>query len=288
MLSLALALALVQDVDDLILKLGSEDYAEREKAAEALRKLGKGAEEALSKAQASEDPEIRSRAKALLDELKPQARRPAAPRPPFPGPFGQGFKGSSVSVQSVNGDSTYVITPADGSPALTFRKEAAGPVKLEYSDEAGKPQTAAAAALEAFLKDHKELAARYGISEDGIDYAGARVSFRAPRNPFGGGGFRFNFGRRGPWPFEEEEKPETPLFEPMSDALRSQLDLPEGQGVARDGAAPGLRKHDVLLEADGKPLRSAADAKKAAAATSFLVLRKGKRETIEAAPRKDF
>ena len=42
------------------------------------------------------------------------------------------------------------------------------------------------------------------------------------------------------------------------DALRAQLGLPEGQGVvvARDGAAPGLKKHDVLLEVDGKPVGS--------------------------------
>jgi hypothetical protein len=295
MLTLALALALTQDVDALIQKLASEDYAEREKATEQLRAQGKGAEDGLRKALGHEDPEVRARAKALLEELdakgRPQARRPA-PRVPPPGPFGQGFKGSSVSVQTVNGDSTYVITPGDGSPALTFRKEAAGPVKLDYVDDAGKAQTAGAATLEAFLKEHKDLAARYGISETGIDYAGAKVGFGPMRNPFGGG-FRFNFGRPGPFPFEEPlDKPErTSDFEPASDALRAQLGLPEGQGVvvARDGAAPGLKKHDVLLEIDGRPVGSAADAKKkAAGAASFLIMRKGTRETVGTAPRKDF
>jgi hypothetical protein len=298
MLTFALAVVLAQDADDWVRKLGSEDYAEREKATEELRAKGKGAEEALRKALAHDDPEVRNRAKALLEELdgkgKPQARRPV-PRVPVPAPFGQGFKGSSVSVQSVNGDSTYTITPGDGSPALTFRKEAAGPVKLDYIDAAGKAQTAEAATLEAFLKTHAELATRFGIREDGIEYAGAKVSFRAPRNPFDGG-FRFNFGRRGPFGFEEDadkaDKAEKKAdFEPASDALRAQLGLAEGQGVvvARDGAGPGLKRHDVLLEIDGRPVGTSAEAKKSApGASTFTVLRKGKRETLGAAPRKDF
>lgn len=300
MLTIALALALSQDApEDLVRKLGMDDYAEREKATEALRKLGKAAEEALKKGQESQDPEVRSRSKALLEELKPAAAPRRAPaRPALP--FGNGFRGSSVSVQTINGDSTYVITPGDGTPALTFRKAAAGDVKLEYPDDAGKPRTAEAASLAAFLKDHKDLAAKYGVSEEGIDYAGARVSFKA-RNPFGGpgGGFRFNFGnRKGPWPFDDEEKEERkpeatapkPGYERVSDALRAQLGLAEGEGVlvARDDAAPGLRKHDVLLEIDGRPVGTPADAKAASGATTLTILRKGKRETIQAAARKDF
>ena len=299
MLTIALALMMSQDApEDLVRKLGVDDYAEREKATEALRKLGKGAEEALKKGQESQDPEVRSRSKALLEELKPPAAPRRAPVRP-PGPFGNGFRGSSVSVQTLNGDSTYVITPGDGTPALTFRKAAAGDVKLEYKDDAGKPRTAEAASLAAFLKDHKELAAKYGVSEEGIDYAGAQVSFKA-RNPFGGqGGFRFNFGgRRGPWAPEDEEKQEKkpeatvekPGFEPVSDALRAQLGLAEGQGVlvARDDAAPGLRKHDVLLEIDGRPVGTPAEAKNASGGTALTILRKGKRETLQVAPRKDF
>lgn len=287
MLTLVLALALLQDVDDLVKKLGSEDYAEREKATEALRAKGKDAEEALRKAQASEDPEVRSRSKALLEELnKPAPGRRAPVRPPFQGPFGQGFRGSSVSVTTINGDSTYSITPGDGSPALTFRRAAAGAVALEVD---GK--TVEAPTLAAFLKEQAALAGKYGISEEGIEYAGARVSFKGglPNPP----GFRFNFGRKGPWPFEEPAAPEAKRadFEPTSDALREQLALPEGQGVvvARDGAAAGLKQHDVLLEIDGKAVGSVAAARKAAAgATSFTVLRKGKRETIAVAPKKDF
>lgn len=289
MLTLLLAVALQDAPEDLVRKLGAEDYAEREKAGEKLRKLGKDAEGALRKGLESEDPEVRTRSKALLEELAPpSAKKPAAPRP---SPFAPGFRGSSVSVRSANGDSTYVITPGDGSATLTFRTSASGEVKLE-AVEGGKTRTAEAASLAAFLKEHKELAAKYGISAEGIDYAGARVSFQGGRIA----PFRFNFKRRGGWPFlepEEERAPEpkTPAFEPLSEALRTQLGLAEGQGVlvSRDDAAPGLRRHDVLLEIDGHPLGSPAEAARLApSATSFALLRKGKREIVRTAPRKDF
>lgn len=296
MLTLALAWILAQDApEELVRKLGAEDYAEREKAAEALKKLGAAAEAALRKGQESEDPEVRTRSKALLEELKPRASAP--PRRPARPPFAPGFRGSSVSVRSVNGDSTYVITPGDGSAALSFHKAASGAVKLDYTDDEGRSRSVEAASLAVFLKEQKDLAAKFGLSEEGIDYAGARVSFRG-LNPFGGPAnpFRFNFGRKG-WPFAEEEErkpvpsaPKTSGFESVSDALRAQLGLPEGQGVlvSRDDAAPGLRRHDVLLELDGKPVSTPAEARKASEAASLTILRKGKRETIQAQPRKDF
>ncbi len=297
-LVVAALLGLAQDaakIEDLVRQLGSEEYAVREKASEELRKIGKPAEEALRKAAESEDPEVRTRAKSILDDLaKPEKkaqgtetpRRAPRPAPAFPPGFG--LRGSSVQVRSVNGDSTYVITPGDGGPGITFRKSAAGGVKLEYADADGKAQSAEGESLEKFLKDHADLAAKYGITEEGIDYGGARVSFKGAAFP----GFNFNFGRRPAWPFEPPRAVESSRsgFEPASEALRSHLGLADGEGlvVTRDGAAPGLRKNDVLLEIDGKRVSRPAQVKERLGQSSVLtVLRKGKRETI-APPRKDF
>ena len=64
------------------------------------------------------------------------------------------------------------------------------------------------------------------------------------------------------------------------------------QGALDDGVMERvlsvLRKHDVLLEIDGRPVSSPAEARKASSGTSLTIFRKGKRETIQAAPRKDF
>jgi len=305
---LALLLALAQDADriqDLIRKLGSEDYATREQANEELKKIGKPAREALKKAaDENSDPEVRQRAQALLDEPpkpeKPAPRR-AAPVPPGP-PGRPGVRGSSVSVRTVNGDSTYTIRPSDDLPALTFHKAAAGPVKLEYADANGESKTADAPTLDGFLKDHADLAQKFGITADGIDYGGSRVSFKGQGMP----DFafpRFNFPtpqRRLPPPAppggDEESGPAVAgaRLAPVDDAVRAQLDLPEGQGVVVTRVEPGsvaealgLRKSDILLEIDGRKLASPESAKGLITRDSKVaLLRKGRRETIGG--RKDF
>lgn len=289
-------------IQDLIRKLGSDDFTTREQATEELKKAGKSARPALQKAaDESEDPEVRQRARTILEESAkapvPTPRR-VAPAPAPPGVPGRpGLRvGSSVSVKSVNGDTTYTITPGDGSPVLTFFKAMAGGVKLDYTDEKGEAKSAESANLESFLKDHQELAAKFGISEEGIDYAGSRVSFKGqlmPNFP------RFNFPPRPnrvppppPAPVPDEDEEGLPVagavLGPVDDSLRAQLDIPEGQGavvsrVERGSVAEslGLRKNDVLLEVDGKKIGSPAAAKgKITKESTAVVLRKGKRETL--------
>src|SRR3954465_2307951 len=91
-----------QDADriqDLIRKLGSDDFTTREQATEELKKAGKPAREALQKAaDESEDPEVRQRARTILEEVA-KAENPLQPRRQLPG-----FQGlSGVSVRTVNG-----------------------------------------------------------------------------------------------------------------------------------------------------------------------------------------
>lgn len=84
--------------------------------------------------------------------------------------------------------------------------------------------------------------------------------------------------------------------EPPSETLVEQLNLPKGQGLvvrnvlpASAAAKAGLKRHDVLLELDGKAVpnrvvelaRRIADIK-ADTAVEVVVLRKGKKQTIKA------
>lgn len=299
-------------IQDLIRQLGSDDFQTRESATQELKKLGKAAEPALREALSHEDAEVRARARQALDEIeKAQAPKPEPPRrrlsipgfPGAPGAPGFGFRGSSIQVQSVNGDTTYKITPGDGSDPITFHKSAAGGVKLEYPGEKGEKKTAEAESLGKFLKDHKELAEKYGISEEGIDYGGARSSFK-------GGGVPGFAIPRGAWRFralppkdeddlndlldsvlklEPGQKAAGATLERVPDALRAQFELPEGEGLVvsrvaggSDAEAAGLRLHDVLLEIDGKKVTSARDVREnLKKAGSVTVLRKGKRETLK-------
>ncbi len=69
-------------IAQLISQLGSEQYAEREAAARALDTIGPPAVEALRKAAASDDPEIRRRAQALVGQIekRSEAARLLAPK----------------------------------------------------------------------------------------------------------------------------------------------------------------------------------------------------------------
>ena len=296
---LSLALQDQDRIQDLIRKLGSDEFTTREQASEDLKKAGKSAREALRKAaEESEDPEVRQRARTILEDLA-KAEKPAPPRRLVPGQGGlQGFSG--VSVRTVNGDSTYTITPGDGSPALTFHKAQAGQVKLDYI-EGGEAKSASSANLDAFLKDHKDLAQKYGVSEEGIDYGGSRVSFKGQMFPkFNAPLFplpqRQNRVPPPPVPLDEDEG--TPvagaILSPVEEPLRAQLDIPEGQGAVVTKVTPGslaaalgLRKSDVLLEIDGRKVSSPEAAKGLITKDSTaVVLRKGKKETL--GPKKDF
>lgn len=91
------------------------------------------------------------------------------------------------------------------------------------------------------------------------------------------------------------------VCEPIEDALRSQLDVPENEGLIVTSVVPGapaekagLREHDVLLQIDDEPLREVADlvAKIRGAdkrGLSVTYLRKGKRitQTVTPEPRPD-
>jgi hypothetical protein len=57
-------------VEALVRDLGSDDAATRDKADRKLRKIGKPAEDALRRASESADPEVKSRARAILEWLK--------------------------------------------------------------------------------------------------------------------------------------------------------------------------------------------------------------------------
>ena len=304
-LLLSLALQDQDRIQDLIRKLGSDDFETREKAGEELKKAGKSAKDALQKAaEESEDPEVRQRSKTLLEEMakaeKPAPRRIPLPQPGQGGAFG--FRGGSVTVRSVNGDAVYTITPGDGSPTLTFHKAAAGAVKLVYADDAGETKTVEAPTLAAFLKDNKELAQKFGVSEEGINYSGSRVSFKGNGMP------DFAFPRvprvaprvppPAPVPPLDDDDDGVPMagarLGPVEDSLRAQLDIPEKQGAVVLDVTPGsvaatlgLRKNDVLLELDGKKITSPESAKGLVTKDSTgTVLRKGRKVAIGA--KKDF
>lgn len=291
-------------IERLIRELGSSEFETRERATTELKKIGRLAADALRKAaENAEDPEVRARASAILEALtRPEPKKDEPARPGAPA-----LRGASVSVVSQNGDTRYTITPAGGRP-FTFHRNADGSVKLETSDDGGKEQVASSDSLDAFLKDHAELAAKHGITKDGIETGGARVGF-------GGGAFRIIRPFRLP-PFDPQDEsdeewwPDGDLeelldrfgagpmfvrptvhgarFGSVSDVLRSHLKLPETGGLVvervRAGSLAeqvGLRTHDIVLEVDGQAVKTAADVRKLLKKESKIgVVRAGERRKL--------
>lgn len=303
-----LALGAAQDdeqarkIQDLVKQLGADEFAAREKAGEELRKIGRPALDALRKAAESEDPEVRTRARGLVGEIEkseekqvevpktPQTpRRPARPVPDLD------FSGGSVSIMTSGDSTTYKITPGDGSPPIAFQRTSKGPVKLDYTDEKGQKKSVEAESLEKFLKDHKEIAARYSITERGIAYGGIPVRFKGGFQPFS---LELPGIPEQPAPRSAAERAGGATLDAVPETVRAQFEIPAGQGVLVTAVEPGggaeatgLRRHDVLLEIDGKRISSPADVKAHLKKSSTVtVLRKGRRETLGASSerKKDF
>ncbi|MDB5354286.1 MAG: sigE 10 [Phycisphaerales bacterium] len=92
------------DVAALIRQLGDDDFHARQEAGRKLREMGKAAFPALKEAQNSEDPEIRTRAKELIERQE---------TPPQAGPVPQALAGNnwnqSVSIAVDNGSRTVDV-----------------------------------------------------------------------------------------------------------------------------------------------------------------------------------
>jgi hypothetical protein len=326
-LAASAAILLAQDekqIQDAIRGLGSESFEEREKATSDLKKIGAPALEALKKAAASnDDPEVRARAQRLVDELA----KPAPPRKAVPG-RGPTPRGSIVSIRPTKDGIVYSLQPADGE-AIELYRQKEGRVKLSYPDGKGGTSTAESESMDKFLEEHKEVAGKYGITKEGIEYGGSRLSFSMrmptwteplelplvpapvplPEFPDFDEFFSQNEDLRKA--FEDLRRlrriqPFTPgtfgrlgievvrgaQLAPVPDVLRTQLSIPEDQGVVvesvREGstaAAAGLKRHDVVLEIDGQKVTGPSDVRDRLQRDSKVkALRSGKEQMLEPAP----
>ena len=308
-----------KQIQDAIRGLGSDSFEEREKATADLKKIGSPALDALKKAaEKSEDPEVRARAKRLVDEIaKPPPKRELPGRTPR-------VLGSRVTIRQTNDTTVYSLQPPDGD-AIEFHRANDGKVKLVYPDGKGGTTEAAAESIDKFVADQKDLAAKYGITKEGIDYGGTKMAFSGnhamPRQFFGGGPLvpmpptpdlddlfgksdelrkafeelrRWRAVPQGGFGVFGLEVVAGAQLSPVPDVLRSQLSIPEGQGVVveqiREGstaAAAGLKRHDVILEIDGNKIKGLADVRAFLKRDSKVkALRGGKEENLQPAPLK--
>lgn len=267
-----LASALDDDIEGWIRDLGSEDPRAREAASVALEKAGERARPALEEAAKSGDPEVASEAAHLLRRLageeKPAGRRPPAARRPM-----------------VRMSSTRVIVNRDGTTTM-IQEDSTGRILVRETRD-GKTEEFAAESREAFVEKYPEVAKRHGIDreENGPRVAPSRDLPEDEELKKEIERLRREMEerlkeRRAPRDLDREKEELEKALEDhgdedgggpglevseVDDALRYQLDIPEGGvlvgSVARGSRAErlGIRRFDILLSLNGKPVATAAD-----------------------------
>ncbi|MCC6741966.1 MAG: hypothetical protein IT452_23300 [Planctomycetia bacterium] len=291
-----LARALEDDIAGWIRDLGSEDPKAREAAAVAIEKAGERARPALEEAAKSADPEVASEAAHLLRKLdgeeKPQERRPPAVRRPM-----------------VRMSSTRVIVNRDGTTTL-IQEDSTGRILVRETKD-GKSEEYAAESREAFVEKYPEVAKRHGIDkgegglrvvpskdlpeEEELKKELERLRREAEERLKERKALRDLDREKEELEKALEEQGKTPGDEPglevtdLDEALRYQLDIPEGgvlvTSVDRGSRAArlGVRRFDILLSLNGKPVATAADIRAAFAAegpATAQVIREGEPQAL--------
>jgi hypothetical protein len=296
-----LAWALDDDVAGWIRDLGSADQKTREAASANLEKAGDRAREALEAATKSDDPEVASEAADILKRLQAGPRRDEAPagkqrvirRP---------VRSTSMKIIIGQGGQTSIQEDSNGSVVV---KETRDGKTTEYSAESRA----------AFTEKYPEVAKKYGLDKEagGLSFGEdhdtpeAQELERRVRELQREMEERLRRKQGGRDLDKEEEDLRKALEEegrkdgqpsrggfgveisPLDEALRYQLDIPEGglliQSVEKGSRAErlGLRKYDILLTLNGKPVSAAPDIRAALEAegpATAEIVREGDREAL--------
>lgn len=309
-------------VGDLIRDLGADEYSARERAESELRKMGSAAIPALKGALEDKDPERALRAERLLGELeKKHDGSPGEPRPRSRTWTAYRDFGRGITFET-HPDGKVELTVREAAPdgakkeTHTYRADSLEDFKKKYPELMAK-----------YDLDNVVPKQKWDFSGDpGEDWDPWKKRFDPnwlwEKNTFGKFAlpwFPFNSGSLEGW-MEEQKKlvEEFRKLEPLArgaarreeagkpqlgisverpaSALVDQLGLGPQEGLVVAEVRPGspaeragLKKYDVLVKVNGKPLAGPEDLRQDVEVglkngMELEVLRHGKRETIKVEP----
>ncbi len=260
-------------------ELSSESFEARENAMATLRKAGKGAFSLLENAKEHEDPEVRWRASKLLKELRGEGRRRADDTEgDLPG-FGR------LRIRDLDID-------GDGDPDVLIED-------FLDAEELLKTVLGDREALRKQMQDMHRLRMPElkfpRLEMDLMDLGnGMTKGFRFETRP--DGTVKMERLERGRWvPMDGSAGRAYGMsLEPAGEALRAQLEIPEGTGlvvkkidVDGAGAKTDLQKYDIILTVNGEKVTDASAFEEIVGETPegedarLEVLRKAKKVEIE-------
>jgi hypothetical protein len=275
------------DYAALVKSLGDEAFDARSKAYEALESAGAAARKALEEGAKSEDPQVRWSARRLLARIDGEDRKPArvlrfSEDPEAFRDLGRRLEDLNRRFEDIRGGFRFEVEPdlqgAWGERRSIIVRDGervdvrVGPdgkvtVKIGRKDADGKAteESFEAKDMNALEKEHPEVARRLKGWMD-RDFLEAALP---------------------PKPALGVTVSEVPAV------LRTQLSIPEGEGIVVEEVMPGtpaarlgLRHHDVILAINGKPVATAPEVRAAVLAVKeggelrLKVLRGGKAEEI--------
>jgi hypothetical protein len=309
-------------VGDLIRDLGADEYSVRERAETELRKLGDAAVPALREALEDKDPERALRAHRVLEDLQKKGKRSDREGRPRSGAwmayrdFGRGITFETHADGKVE---LSVREPgADGGKkeTRTYRADSLEDFKKKYPELASKYDVDNLAPKERWSffdesKDPWEAWTKHW-GKDWFWDKGAMGKFVLPWFPFGSDApdnwlldplKRFEELRKiepstqGEARKEASGKPQLGVVvERVSSAIADQLGLGTDEGLVITDVKPsspaeraGLRKHDILLQVNGKALSGPDELRRDVeaglkAGMDLDILRRGKRQTVKVEP----
>lgn len=288
--------------------LASEDQAVREAAAEKLAGAGEQARPVLEAAAESDDPEVVFHAKRLLKRLDRAGEAPAPGEQEKPAPRPRpGVRGGSMRlVVSMNGEQAQITEGADGKVHVKVTSKDGEVTEYDGDDR------------EDFAKKHPEVAKKYGLDKEGFSFGWKVVPGQQGGAPLPGEADELLKQLekmqeemlkklQEPEGFEELQKELEKAFGdhreprkvrpanllgiavgPVSEALRYQLELPEGGVLVNEvsegsrAAKLGLQQYDILLSVNGKKVSDAAGIREALGEgkATVEVIREGERMAL--------
>ncbi|MCE9583889.1 MAG: PDZ domain-containing protein [Planctomycetes bacterium] len=295
----SLAWALEDDIAQWIKDLASPDQATRDSAVASLEKAGGAAREALETASKSDDPEVAWQAARLLRRLKDGSRAEPDPQAP-PDPQVPRRRPPAVAFVS-----RRIIISKDGRADIQENQD--GHVVVKETRDGNTEEYQADSRAE-FTEKYPEVAKKYGLDTGpGVVPAGemdeeTRARIEELRKA-AERAMRDGNGEKDMEKLQEElrralEERRSPRagrgtlgveIAPVDDALRYQLDIPEGgvviKSVLKGSRAEklGLAEADILLTLNGKPVSTSSDIRAAILAegpATAEIVREGERQTL--------
>lgn len=300
-----------KEIEGLIEKLGAEEFAEREAAMKRLIEIGRPAVDALRKALESDDPEVVWRARKALEKILGEENGDYEPERKFPFPWGKGFLPPDDWFEELRKETEKMREETLKELRRLFPEAAKEMEEMErrFGKLPRLPEPPLPEGFDELFKRMKEVNRRLKkmLEETKKGREGVRssramhviVERKTSKEPGKPSSFKLRIYvwkngrllRKEEREFFEGKELVGLSLKPVPEVLRYHLNLKETEGVLVediDEESPfyrgGLRRNDIVLKVDDKPVKdykSFMEAVVDRGEVKMMVLKEGERAELK-------